>query len=162
MLLFGTPGAFKAQYVANYPWYQGKDLPTFSSDTRGKIVLLNRFDESFTDFGFVLSVDDNTWTNKSYEGINYHIQDLYKVDAECDNKVRQTVDQASAADRGDRRDFYLNFASGVNAPESIRSTAAKVNPRLQNQLGNNKGRFGTIPMDFPPFPLINSLIESNF
>ncbi len=69
---------------------------------------------------------------------------------------------AQQAANGSPNDFYLNFASGVNTGiDSIYATAGNVNPRIQTALGNKKGRFGVIPMDFPPADLILNLIDSN-
>eukprot|EP01040_Poterioochromonas_malhamensis_P002517 gene2517-2674_t len=153
------PDAFRAQYVGPYPWYKGHDLPTLGA-ARGKIILISRFGDF--DFGFNIGLRDNDYTNASYNGINYYAQDLYKVDHACDNKVNQVIDFAQRAASGSSNDFYLNFASGVNTGvDTLYQTAENVNPRVQERLGNKKGRFGVIPMDFPRTDLILNLIDSN-
>ncbi len=151
--------AFRAQYDQPYPWYRKHDLPSLGV-ARGKIILISRFGDF--DFGFTIGLRDNDYTDAYYNGVHYHVQDLYKVDHQCNNKVNQVMEFAQQAANGSPNDFYLNFASGVNTGiDSIYATAGNVNPRIQTALGNKKGRFGVIPMDFPPADLILNLIDSN-
>jgi 1-phosphatidylinositol phosphodiesterase len=151
--------AFRKQYVEGFPWYKDHDLPTLGA-ARGKIVLLSRFG-SF-DFGFHLNVKDNTWTSDQHREQVYHIQDLYKVDRQCHNKVRQIVDFVHLARAGCSDHLFVNFVSGCNTPESVASTAKKINTRILSILPPHGGRNGIMIMDFPPFELIMKLIHTNF
>jgi hypothetical protein len=135
-------------------------MPTFDPTTRGRIVLLNRFDVRFP-FGYCVKFLDNNWNDGEYSSQHYHIQDKYQIDSACDNKVDQVNGFMGRALAGEGADLFLNFSSGVNAPEPLHSSASKINPRVENYVKGKTGRLGVVVMDFPPHTLIDVLISSN-
>jgi 1-phosphatidylinositol phosphodiesterase len=149
--------AFREQYVAGAPWYMGTDLPHLG-DARGKIVLISRF--GAFEFGFPIIVRNNAYTSEQSNAVDYHIQDVYRVDAACDIKVAQVNEFLQRARNGDRNDLYLNFSSGTNPPwNTVAQIAAKVNSRIVDSI--QAGRYGTLIMDYPPVDLIARIVQSN-
>eukprot|EP01031_Cornospumella_fuschlensis_P032553 gene32553-39360_t len=172
----GFVGDFRENYAnSTYPWYRGTDLPVFGEHSRGRIVLLNRFNPSFTDFGVSLAVEDDNFTAVSQPpgGIHYYIQDCYNLsirrgDVDYKKKLHQIKTHIDAACSGASQDFYLNFTSCVGPllnNMAVYAIAEFINPGVEALIVSNndeRRRMGTLVMDFPTWSLINGLVESNF
>ncbi len=178
-MLFGwcVLEAFRNQYVTNIPWFKGVDtLGTLSSNaddpavgTRGRIVLINRFESSFRDFGFYLDVKDNTTTCNAVTGATfYNIQDVYSGPS-LDMTFAAKKDIVcwflqNAVNDPNLSVFYMNFSSATRLIDSLSQIARYINPSVYERMDAmpTKGRYGTVIMDFPTEKLLIRLIESNF
>jgi hypothetical protein len=142
-------------------------------DVRGKIVLLRRFqhyegvapEPGGIDASGELWPQNSTESHTNFWGLKLHIQDEYKIYTplnvwrKFDDYMQPLLD--TALHDADMQKLYINFASGTGL-STPREVAETVNPKLLDyMLGNPKGRFGILPMDFPDYDLIRAIIDTN-
>ncbi|WP_181234181.1 phosphatidylinositol-specific phospholipase C [Enhygromyxa salina] len=147
-------------------WYLGAHIPRLD-DVRGKIVLLRRFPAS-AELGINLRKwgDNSTFSHTNSDGVTYHVTDRYRVDSAGDNKLAQVENLMAAATADSRADsLYIAFLSGSNPPDTPRSFAFNVNPRLHAHLlaNHSSERAGVIALDFcdNPSTLVKQIILRN-
>lgn len=168
---FGFKDKLWEQYDSDPIFYDGCQYPTVAQ-AKGKIVLLRRFGgDKFR--GFELDVPDNRISgvqSHKHKGCNteyrYVTQDQYDIDLEQTYKKQGTVNDFLNTYTQDTSGLLLlNFISYVGKYYGLpypRDAARHMNPWLYKELlKRGKGKYGTVIMDFPPQPLIDSIIRSN-
>lgn len=199
----GSSGAAFAsavsELIADNPqwWYAATDSPTLLY-ARGKIVLLKRYGGA-ADRGLDVSagwVDNSPQfciTTPGSRGVTLNIQDFYSLEispfADYEDRVNAkmtaVVAQLSAADLGNRSEWYLNFTSGKSTQVPVGLVSPfdlacgdtegdlladwwrfipGVNARLRAALSRPANCLGVLIMDFPECEndLVGVIIESNW
>lgn len=111
------------------------DSPAFTSattlgDTRGKIILLRRFD-SGQDLGFDLTYWPEKRRFSSASLPVHHVEDQYRNPGD-DDKFDLVVTHVEEARKGDPEDLYITFSSAVDL--AARGYSKSINPRLSDYL----------------------------
>lgn len=108
-------------------------------EVRGKIIIVRRFANGLTHpLGIYVNWDDNT-TGKMYygTGADYYVQDHYSlVTVDYSTKISEIKDCIEKAhNHANTGTFYLNFASGEEAPwTKLLYTADQINGPIENYL----------------------------
>jgi 1-phosphatidylinositol phosphodiesterase len=130
-------------------FYTANTIPELGA-VRGKIVLVSREP----------GIGGIPWKEPPF-----NIQDAYevtnvqtKVEAVFNHLYRAAIDTSSS-------DWYINFASGTGLPSNPlitpQAVALATNGIVFHALEGEKGRFGTIIMDFPGEGVIQRIIDTN-
>lgn len=129
-------------------------------ETRGKIVLLRRF-EARPEVGLDLTYWPENQRFRSAAAPFYDVEDRYQNPGE-DAKFNFIVSHLESARRGDPQDLYITFSSAVDL--TARGYSKAINPRLNDYLAqSSQGRVGIIVMDYfeEPQQLVSNVIKMN-
>lgn len=134
-------------------------------DVRGKIVLLNRFDQASKLGIRARRWSDNTIFSIDNTSFNINIQDYYSFDDvnEKWDKAKAAFENAKLCDKRDAN-LYINFLSGCFKPIPQQRTVAKtINANYLDYISENpKGCYGIVLFDFVEKEYCERLINSNF
>ena len=153
-------------------WYLANATPSLG-DTRGKIVLVNRFSPSDQALGGIDA--SNGWSDQATfsltaEGISLRIQDEYFVrDNEAKKSaIRALIDEAAEASGPDV--LFINFISGYQEREifgqiapTILSVSDDVNPWMLNLLEELETALrGIFVIDYVNESINETIVATNF
>lgn len=151
--------------VAQNPamWYTENRLPSLG-EVRGKLVLMNRYDNSWGIQTVGKWLDDQTSVIQDLQHI-LNVQDAYHVsDVALKWQAAEALFEKCLTKTGEAPQFFLNFLSGYmgKIPDPV-TVATGMNARFMEFMGiAQPGCYGTVLFDFVTPEYCDILIQTNF